>query len=219
MGDGLKPSRLIPSAALRNKLVRSQDLPAPPRRLDRAFFNRPTLQVTRELLGKFIVRNCRGALLAAMITEAEAYKGPRDRASHAYGGRRTPRVEPLYQEGGTAYVYLCYGMHWLLNFSSAGNGKPEGVLIRGILAGNVPEPAVLAGPGRVTRHLFIDKALDGEDVTRSKRIWLEDRGVRISPRRIRTGPRVGVNYAGPYWAARPWRFWIDAVKMGTHTFF
>jgi DNA-3-methyladenine glycosylase len=197
---------------MRNPVVRSQDLIAPPRRLDRPFFNRPTLQVTRELLGKFIVRNYRGVRLIAMITEAEAYRGPRDRASHAYGGRRTPRVEPLYQEGGTAYVYLCYGMHWLLNFSSAGKGRPEGVLIRGILGCNAPEQVRLAGPGRVTRYLRIDKTLDGEDVTASKRMWIEDRRVRIAMRHVRTGPRVGVDYAGAYWAARPWRFWIDAPK-------
>jgi DNA-3-methyladenine glycosylase len=99
-------------------------------RLDRGVFNRPTLQVARDLLGKFIVRNDRGRRLSAMITEVEAYRGPRDRACHAYGGRRTPRVEPLYGDGGTVYVYLVYGMHWLLNFSTAGAEKPEGVLVR-----------------------------------------------------------------------------------------
>ncbi len=76
-----------------------------------------------------------------MITETEAYKGPRDRASHAFGGRRTARVEPLYADGGTTYVYLVYGMHWLLNFSTAGAGNPEGVLIRGILASRAQESA------------------------------------------------------------------------------
>jgi DNA-3-methyladenine glycosylase len=201
-------------AVREDKLVRSEALPVPTRRLDRDFFNRPTLQVTRDLLGKFIVRNFEGIRLSAMITETEAYQGPQDKASHAFGGRRTPRVEPLYQDGGTAYVYLCYGIHWLLNFSSAGKGRAEGVLIRGILAGNRSERILLAGPGRLTRYLSIDKALDGEDVTTSKRMWLEDRGIRVSARHVRKGPRVGVDYAGPYWAARPWRFWIDNVKMG-----
>ena len=180
------------------------------RRLGRRAFNRPTLRVARELLGKFIVRSWRGRRLSAMIAETEAYKGPKDLASHAAGGRRTPRVEPLYGEGGTVYVYFVYGMHWLLNFSTAGEGRPEGVLIRGVVTG---EGELLAGPARVTRHLKIGKTLDGADVTRSSEIRLEDRGVRVPASRIRRGPRIGVHYAGPYWAARPWRFRIDAAPM------
>jgi DNA-3-methyladenine glycosylase len=182
-------------------------------RLDRAAFNRPTLRIARNLIGKFIVRRYQGSRLSGMITEVEAYLGPRDRASHAYGGRRTPRVEPLYADGGTVYVYLVYGLHWLLNFSTAGRGIPEGILIRGILAGATEKRNLILGPGRVTRHLMIDKGLDGVDATSSKHIWIEDRGMRISPKSVRTGPRIGVDYAGPYWAARPWRFWIDVNSI------
>ena len=178
-------------------------------RLDRGAFNRPTLQVARDLLGKFIVRSDRGRRLSAMITEVEAYRGPQDRACHTYGGRRTPRVEPLYGEGGTVYVYLVYGMHWLLNFSTAGREKPEGVLVRAILADASGAHRHVVGPGRVSRYLKVDKRLDGADATTSTRMWLEDRGIEVPPGRIRRGPRVGVDYAGPYWAARPWRFWID----------
>ncbi|MBI3527042.1 MAG: DNA-3-methyladenine glycosylase [Betaproteobacteria bacterium] len=180
-----------------------------PRRLDRAAFNRTTLQVARDLLGKFIVRSYRGRNISGMITEVEAYKGPRDAASHARGGRRTARVEPLYAAGGTVYVYFIYGIHWMLNFSTSGKDIPEGVLIRGILADPNGERKLLAGPGRVTKYLKIDKKLDGADVTDSKQIWLEDRGVRIPARSIKRGPRIGVDFAGPYWAARPWRFWIE----------
>jgi len=178
-------------------------------RLDRAIFNRPTLRVARDLLGKFIVRRHRGRELAAMITETEAYRGPRDRASHAFGGRRTARVEPLYADGGTAYVYLVYGMHWLLNFSTAGAGKPEGVLIRGVLSGGAGERTLVSGPGRVTAHLRVDRRLDHVDVTQSIHMWVEDRGIRVPARRIIAGPRVGIDYAGVYWAARRWRFRID----------
>ena len=178
-------------------------------RLDRDAFNRPTLQVARDLLGKFIVRRQGPRCLSAMITEVEAYKGPHDRACHTYGGRRTPRVEPLYGDGGTVYVYLVYGMHWLLNFSTAGRDRPEGVLVRGIQPDSDGEQKLIAGPGRVTRYLEIDKRLDGTDATGSGEMWLEDRGVRIPAGRVRRGPRVGVDFAGPYWAARPWRFWID----------
>ncbi|HLY91167.1 MAG TPA: DNA-3-methyladenine glycosylase [Acetobacteraceae bacterium] len=180
-----------------------------PRRLDRAAFNRPTLQVARDLLGKFIVRRYRSRHICAMITEVEAYKGPRDKAAHSYNGRRTRRVEPLYDDGGTVYVYFIYGIHWMLNFSTAGEDMPEGVLIRGILADLDGEEKLLAGPGRVTKYLRIDKKLDGADVTDSAQIWLEDRGVRIPARFIKRGPRIGVDFAGPFWAARPWRFWIE----------
>jgi DNA-3-methyladenine glycosylase len=180
-----------------------------PRKLDRTTFNQPTLRVARDLLGKFIVRNYEGRALSAMITEVEAYKGPEDQASHAYGGRRTRRVEPLYADGGTLYVYFVYGMHWMLNFSTAGVGKPEGVLIRALLAEAAGERKLLVGPGKVTQYLKIDKALDGADAIHSNEIWLEDRGVRIPARRVRSGPRVGIDFAGPYWAERPWRFWID----------
>ncbi len=134
-------------------------------RLARASFNLPTLRVSRDLLGKFIVRRHRGRELAAMITEIEAYKGPRDRAAHTFGGRRTARVEPLYADGGTAYVYLVYGMHWLLNFSTAGAGIPEGVLIRGVLTADDAKPRLVSGPGRVTAYLRIDRRLDHVDAT------------------------------------------------------
>jgi DNA-3-methyladenine glycosylase len=180
------------------------------KRLARASFNLPTLSVARDLLGKFIVRRHRGRQLAAMITEVEAYKGPTDRASHAFGGRRTPRVEPLYADGGTTYVYLVYGIHWLLNFSTAGAGTPEGVLVRGVLTADGAQPTLVSGPGRVTAYLRIDRRLDHVDATQSTDMWLEDRGIRIPARRIKTGPRVGIDYAGVYWSARRWRFWIDS---------
>ncbi len=179
-------------------------------RLTRASFNLPTLRVSRDLLGKFIVRRHRGRQLAAMITEVEAYKGPRDRAAHTFGGRRTARVEPLYADGGTAYVYLVYGIHWLLNFSTAGAGTPEGVLIRGVLTADDAKPRLVSGPSRVTAYLRIDRRLDHVDATHSPVMWLEDRGIRFSARRIMTGPRVGIDYAGAYWSARRWRFWIDS---------
>ncbi|MSQ58335.1 MAG: DNA-3-methyladenine glycosylase [Betaproteobacteria bacterium] len=185
--------------------------PREARRLGRDDFNQPTLKVAKHLIGKFIVRRHGRHLLCGMITEAEAYKGPRDRAAHSFGGRRTARVEPLYGEGGTVYVYLIYGMHWMLNFSTAGAGLPEGVLIRAILARMDGEDKYLAGPGRVTKYLAIGKSLDRADSTSSKKIWIEDRGVRIPKKAIQRGPRIGIGYAGDYWAARPWRFWIGVV--------
>ena len=185
------------------------------RRLGRSDFDRPTLRVARGLLGKFLVRVHRGRRVAAMIAEVEAYKGPADLAAHTAGGRRTARVEPLYGSGGTAYVYLCYGIHWLLNFSTAGRGRPEGVLIRGVFTGSQGAWRPVIGPGNVTRHLKIGKSLDGADAARSRKLWIEDRGVRIPARRVLAGPRIGVDYAGRYWAARPWRFRIAAPAEGT----
>ena len=185
------------------------------RRLTRGDFNRPTLHVARDLVGAYIVRSHRGRVVSAMIAETEAYKGPKDAASHAFGGRRTARVEPLYKDGGTVYVYLVYGMHWLLNFSTRGEGMPEGVLIRAVSIERGDGYEVVVGPGRVTKSLGIDKRLDGADATESSELWLEDRGVRWSARHVRKGPRVGVDYAGPYWAARPWRFWLDGKSLRT----
>jgi DNA-3-methyladenine glycosylase len=179
------------------------------RRLARSDFNRPTLDVARGLIGKFIVHQAGTKVREAMITEVEAYKGPRDLAAHSAKGRRTARVEPLYGDGGTVYVYFIYGIHWMLNFATAGRDVGEGVLIRGVLADVSGTPRYLAGPGRVTTCLGIDKALNGMDAVTSKRIWIEDRGVKIAARRILRGPRIGVDYAGPYWAARPWRFRVD----------
>jgi len=176
-----------------------------PRRLDREDFNRPTLRIARDLLGKVIVCRHRARLIEAMIGETEAYIGPEDRACHAWGGRRTPRVEPLWGDGGTVYVYLVYGLHWMLNFATAGAEKPEGVLIRGI----VTQAGPVAGPGRVTKHLRVTGALSGVDATDSDRIWVEDRGVRPAKRDVVTGPRIGIDYAGPEWAAKPWRFRIE----------
>jgi DNA-3-methyladenine glycosylase len=194
-------------------MVPAMTSPHPVRKLERADFNRPTLDVARGLIGKFIVHRKGRRQLAAMIVEVEAYKGPRDLAAHSAKGRRTARVEPLYGDGGTVYVYFIYGIHWMLNFATAGRDIGEGVLIRGLLVdlpgSTAAEARYLPGPGRVTSFLGIDKTLNGLDAVTSKRIWLEDRGVKVAARRIRRGPRIGVDYAGPYWAARPWRFWID----------
>jgi DNA-3-methyladenine glycosylase len=183
-----------------------QGLPA---RLTRDDFNRPTLQVARALLGKALVRNHRGRRYAALITEVEAYKAPRDRASHAYGGLRSKRVEPIYGDGGTAYVYLCYGVHWLLNIATAGKDKPECVLIRGVVADPLGERRPISGPGRVTRFFNVDKRLDHADLTASDKMWVEEWGIQVPAYSVHRGPRVGVEYAGSYWAMRPWRFWIE----------
>lgn len=171
-------------------------------RLKRPFFVRNTLTVARDLLGKYLVRSP----LAGKIVETEAYIGPEDKASHAYGGKITPRNKTEYLEGGYIYIYLCYGMYWQLNITTAKEGQPECVLIRAL------EPTdgmrnLANGPGKLCRWMKLDKSFDGEDLTKGKRIWLEDRGVKIKRSQIVATKRVGIDYAGG-WAKKPWRFYL-----------
>lgn len=157
--------------------------------------------LARRLLGKHLVRReADGAVRARMITEVEAYDGERDLACHAARGR-TARTDVLYSEGGVWYVYLCYGVHEMLNLVVGPRGWPAAVLIRGVEG--------TAGPGRVTRSLGIDRRLNRMPAVPESGLWLEDRGVRVPSRLVRATPRIGVAYAGPVWAAKPWRFTFD----------
>jgi len=169
---------------------------------ERNFYIRPTLTVAKELLGKYIVRKIGRKKLEGRIIETEAYIGPQDKASHAYKGKVTPRNRAEYLVGGHIYIYLVYGMYWQLNISTAKEGKPECVLIRAL-------DKVAAGPGKVCRYLKLGKSFYGEDLTKSKRIWLEDRSglpKKIKPSQIKATARIGIDYAGPYWSRRKWRF-------------
>ena len=168
------------------------------RKLLKGFYIRPTVRVAKELLGKYIVRRISKKEIAGKIVETEAYIGPKDKASHAYGGKITPRNWVEYLEGGHLYIYLVYGMYWQLNMVTEKAGKPECVLIRALDLAN--------GPGKVCSYLNLDKSFNGEDLTKSKRIWLENRGLRIKPSQIIATKRVGIDYARPYWSRRKWRF-------------
>jgi len=171
------------------------------KRLKRSFYTKPTLEVARKLLGKYIVRKIGKKELAGKIIETEAYIGPKDRASHAYKGKITPRNRAEYLIGGHIYIYLIYGMYWQLNISTYKEGKPECVLIRALDLGKLT-----SGPGKVCRYLKLDKSFYGEDLTKSQRIWLEDRGEKIKSSQIVATKRIGIDYAGPYWSRRKWRF-------------
>ncbi len=166
--------------------------------LSAKFFDRSSVVVARELLGKYLVRRYRGRTTALMITEAEAYEGPRDKASHAYRGR-TERNAVMFEGAGRWYVYFIYGMYWMLNVVAGPHGYPAAVLIRGV------EGA--PGPGRLTKALRIDKGLNGRTAGRASGLWIEDRGVKVPRSRIVRTPRIGVAYAGE-WAAKPYRFFI-----------
>lgn len=169
--------------------------------LGRSFYTRPTLIVAKDLLGKYIFRKAGKKILSGKIIETEAYIGPQDRASHAYGGKRTPRNEAEYLTGGHVYIYLVYGMYWQFNITTSGRDKPECVLIRALDVG--PETS---GPGKLCRYLKLDKSFYGEDLVRSRRIWFEDRGEDTASSQIRATARIGIDYAGPYWSRRKWRF-------------
>jgi DNA-3-methyladenine glycosylase len=188
-----------------------------PMRLTRDFYLRDdVVGVARQLLGKVLCTRADGQVTRAVITETEAYAGAADRASHAWGNRRTPRTEPMFAAGGTAYVFLCYGMHHLFNVVVGARGVPLAVLIRAgePLAGTelmrqrrnrlrTGQP-LLEGPACLAQALGITTADSGISLL-GRRIWLEDRGFAVDPNDVLAGPRVGVAYAGAD-AARPYRF-------------
>jgi DNA-3-methyladenine glycosylase len=167
------------------------------KRLQRDFYIRDVLDVAPDLLGKAIVVGTGNNIYCRYrITEVEAYRGSEDRACHA-GKGRTARTEIMYHEGGRLYLYLIYGMYWMLNVVTGGENNPQAVLIRGVE--NLP------GPGKLTRAMGIDRNYYGEDLVISDRIWIEAGGFNPV---IRTGERIGIGYAGEYWKTRPWRFYL-----------
>lgn len=166
--------------------------------LSKSFFEHPAATVARDLLGKFLVRKRGRRVQALMITEVEAYDGFQDKASHAHKGQ-TRRNEPMFGPAGRWYIYFVYGMHWMLNAVTGGRGYPAAVLIRGLEG--------ISGPARLTKALGVDGRLNDRPVSPPAGLWIEDKGIRLSPGRIGRGPRVGVAYAGE-WAAKPLRFFI-----------
>ena len=164
-------------------------------RLDSDFFMRDVLDVAPSLLGKMLFRKFPGGnMICGMITEVEAYRGEEDLACHASRGR-TARTEVMYGPGGNVYMYLIYGMYWMLNFVTGESDVPQAVLIRGL--------DIVSGPGRLTRQLELDRGFYGENLTGSDRLWLEDHGRKPD---LEATPRIGVDYAGDTWASKPWRY-------------
>jgi DNA-3-methyladenine glycosylase len=164
-------------------------------RLPLSFYRRPVLDVAPELIGKILVRRLpTGEILKLRITETEAYNGEEDTACHARAGR-TERTKVLYQAGGCTYVYLCYGIHYLLNVVTGPKDHPEAALIRGVER--------YPGPGKLTKALEITKALHNIDLATSPDLWIEDDGTQLA---YTTTPRIGINYATDYYRTIPWRF-------------
>lgn len=183
------------------------------------YYQEDVVLVAKDLLGKVLFTRINGDLTAGIITETEAYAGVNDKASHAFGGRRTARNEIMYGKGGMAYVYLCYGIHHLFNVVTNQEDVPHAVLVRALkpiegietilkrrkqkaLAKNTS-----GGPGTISQALGITTKLNGEDLT-GKTIWLQDEGIKVFSKDIIAGPRIGVDYAGED-AKLPYRFILN----------
>lgn len=182
--------------------------------LPRSFYARPVLQVAKDVIGAILVRKTREGMVAGRIVEAEAYRGPEDRAAHSFGGRRTRRTEAMFGEAGHAYVFLVYGLHFHFNLVTGALGDPEAVLVRAIepLYGlelmarrrhsAVGSRGIADGPGKLCQAFAIDRADYGSDLCSGQSLFLAE-GTR--PARIGRSPRIGIDYAGA-WAKKPWRF-------------
>lgn len=166
-------------------------------RLKGDFYQRDVLLVAKDLLGKTLVRRFdNGKVESYIISEVEAYRGEQDAACHAHKGR-TPRTEVMYHSGGSIYVYLIYGMYWMLNFVCGKKNEPQAVLIRGV--------ENISGPGRLGKHLKLDKSFYGESLIDSGRIWLENTQSQHNSEYIAT-ERIGIDYASDEWRLKKWRF-------------
>jgi DNA-3-methyladenine glycosylase len=183
------------------------------RPLPRSFYARPVLVVARDVIGKILVHETHEGRVTGRIVEAEAYRGPEDRAAHSYGGRRTARTEAMYGPPGHAYVFFVYGMHHHVNLVTTKEGAPHAVLLRAVeplegvelmaaRRGRKPTDRELTnGPGKLCVAFGIDRRAYGADLCK-RPLFLAD-----GPRgRVVRSPRIGIDYAGE-WVARPWRFY------------
>jgi len=201
------------------------------KKLDTHFYNRPdVVKIARELLGKVIVSRMEGHLTSGRIVETEAYAGEIDRASHAWNGRRTNRTEIMYGIGGTAYVYLCYGLHQMFNVVTNQQGIPHAILVRAVEPMEGIETMLLRtgkkkldytltkGPGNVGKALGLFTRHTGLNL-QSDELYIADDGFKVKRTDIIATPRIGVDYAGDD-AALPYRFiirdnpWVSGKKIG-----
>ena len=201
------------------QLTATPDQP-PLTRLDRAAVTGGAVASARRLLGAQLVRDDGHGRRVARIVETEAYGGPQDRASHARAGR-TPRTAVMFGSPGRAYVYLVYGIHHCLTVVCGSEGEAAAVLIRAVepvagiehmrhSRGRACDEVMrlAAGPARTCQALAVDRDLDGVDLLRDDRLWLAEPAPDAPSFEVLSGPRIGVDYAGPEWAARAWRFGI-----------
>ena len=162
------------------------------------FFQRSALDVAPQLLGKYLVRQLPSKpALCLPVTEIEVYEGFEDKASHACR-RRTPRNEVMFFAGGYFYVYLCYGVHWMLNIVCSAADYPSAILVRGV--------GEISGPGRLTRQLKIDRALDRQLAIPQTGLYFAESGITIAASEIERTPRIGIDSVEPEWREKPLRF-------------
>jgi DNA-3-methyladenine glycosylase len=176
------------------------------------------VSISKSLLGKYLFTCIDGLLTGGYIVETEAYNGVIDKASHAFGNRQTPRTQTMFEEGGIAYIYLCYGIHEMLNVVTSVAGQPHAILIRAIepttgidimlARRNMPaiKPNITAGPGSVAKALGITRKINGISL-QSDTLWIEDKGLNFTEEQIAAVPRIGVAYAGAD-ALLPYRFYV-----------
>jgi len=190
--------------------------------LDLHFFQREdVLKIAEELIGKKISTHFNGQTVEALIVETEAYNGVEDRACHAFGGRRTARTETMYQAGGIAYIYLCYGIHHLFNFVTSTENDPKAVLLRGVMPIGGMElvlerrkkskfnAEIGIGPGAASQVLGFHSLQSGMSLVRTPELLITESAFNYQQLPIRELPRIGVDYAGED-AKLPYRFvWDD----------
>lgn len=166
-------------------------------KLNKEFYKQDAITVAQQLIGKYLVRKMpNGEIEKIMITETESYYTEKDTACHAHKGR-TKRTETIYNEGGCTYVYMCYGIHFLLNVVTGPKDNPEAVLIRGLEGYD--------GPGKLTKILRIDKTLNNIDLTKSEELWIEDLNTIVKYKKTK---RIGIDYATKEYRDKLWRFVI-----------
>lgn len=171
-----------------------------PNLINTTFFNQPTLKAAEQILGMVLCRQFPdGSISRHRIIEVEAYDGPEDKACHAHKGL-TPRTAVMFGPAGHWYIYLCYGVHWMLNIVTGPEGYPAALLIRGI--------EDIIGPGRLTKTLQINQSFNTLPSCPSSNLWLEQ-SPNLSQFTIERTPRIGIDYAGPIWAKKPYRFLLS----------
>ena len=209
--------RTVPPGILRRQFIKLFLDPVE-MKLNEAFYQRRDVtKIARELLGKVLFTQIDGVLTAGTIVETEAYSW-QERGCHAFGARKTPRNAVMFKEGGIAYVYLCYGIHYLFNVVTNGVDVPEAVLIRALQPVSGLEEMKLrramfnrdihltSGPGKLTRALGIGRSFNGKSLLDDE-IWIEDVGMKVASKNIVSSERIGIDYAGED-ARLPWRFTI-----------
>ncbi len=184
-------------------------------RLDKHFFENPDVnEVAQKLLGKTLVTNFDGQYTSGIIIETEAYCGFKDKACHAYKEKRTPRTEIFYEEGGLAYIYLCYGIHHLFNIITGPKDWPQAVLVRAVLpyeglkiqsSRRKGSQDLASGPGKLSQALGIKVNHNGDKLYESQYIWFEDHGRKLN---YTATPRIGIGYAEED-ALLPWRYIVE----------